>query len=108
MRVGRDAPCSGVGYRFLCFAGSEGVFLSLVFRFFSLCCCLCFVSPSFLAFLVLVISGAPWCTVVALVSLKGSGRRLDLGVVSLTLSRLFSDVFVAGRCLFLREACDRN
>jgi hypothetical protein len=27
----------------------------LAFRFFSLCCCLCFISPSLFAFLVLVI-----------------------------------------------------
>jgi hypothetical protein len=59
MSLGLDAPCSGVGYRFLRFAGREGFFRSLVFCFFSLCSCLCFSSPSFFAFLVLVISETP-------------------------------------------------
>ena len=44
-----------VGYRFLCFAGSETFFRSLALRFFSLCCCLCLSRPSLFAFLVLVI-----------------------------------------------------
>ncbi len=41
----------GVVYFFLNFAGSETFFRALAFCFFSLCCCLCFSSPSLFAFL---------------------------------------------------------
>ena len=99
MSLGHDAPCSGVGYRFLRFAGSETFFRSLVFCFFSLCCCLCFSSPSFFAFFVLDILGDSLMQGDGVGVFKSFCAGLDWGVGSRFLNRHFSNVFVTGRCL---------